>query len=144
MAYQSNFSIVKNELMYGTSKECNGLRNNVCALHLRAASLHTHEKRESCWLVYSSRKNPWYSEDSSYQQLPQVLPGKETIFKNADISGWKQNEVWVTSTCIWFLQQCFTSAVHRQRSCAAETPGVFCLSTHSVWELTNSPTDHPT
>lgn len=48
MAYQSSFSIVKNDLTYDTREKCTGFRNKVCVLPLEAASLHTYEKKESC------------------------------------------------------------------------------------------------
>lgn len=58
MAYQGSFSIVKNYLMYGTSKECNGFRNKVCVLHLKAAFF-THSREErAADLCAQPVKNP--------------------------------------------------------------------------------------
>lgn len=45
-AYQSSFSTVKNDLICDTCEKCTGFRNKVCVFHLKAASLHSHEKKE--------------------------------------------------------------------------------------------------
>lgn len=43
-----------------------------------------------------------------------VLPGKEIIFNNGDKTGWiTEASLKITSTCIWFLQHCFTSGAYR-------------------------------
>lgn len=56
MADQINFSIVKNDLMHGTFEKYMGFRNKVCVLHLKAASLHTHEKKELLTCVFNQKK----------------------------------------------------------------------------------------